>query len=62
MTKVEKKLDRDNLTSQLSSHDICCLMLACTNAYFDSGDEKWFELRGKLKIQLEELDRQLEEM
>ena len=51
-------------TIQLRRIDICDMMLACLAAKELANDEgkKWDRLRETLKSQLEELDRQLDEI
>lgn len=51
-------------TIQLRRIDICDMMLACLSAKELANDEgkKWDRLRETLKLQLEELDRQLDEI
>lgn len=50
-------------TLQLRRIDICDLMLACTAAkQLSNGAEKWDRLHDELKRQLEELDKQLDEI
>ena len=50
-------------TLQLRRIDICDLMLACTAAkQLSNGAEKWDRLHDELKRQLEEVDKQLDEI
>ena len=51
-------------TIQLRRIDVCDLMLACTSAKKLANDDgkKWDKLRELLKTQLDELDRQIDEI
>lgn len=51
-------------TIQVTRGEICDLLLACTTSEFSANDggKKWARLHEKLKAQLEELDRQLDEI
>lgn len=51
-------------TLTLKRIEICDLLLACTMAQFTANDggEKWQRLHDKLNAQLEEIDRQLDEV
>lgn len=49
---------------KLERIDICDLMLACTMSQFSANDggKKWARLHDKLKQQLEDLDRELDQL
>ena len=51
-------------TLKLKRIEICDLMLACTAAQFaaNDGGQKWEKLHDKLKQQLEELDKDLDQL
>lgn len=49
---------------EVTRMDICDLMLACTGSQFraNDGGQKWIKLREKLKMQLDELDSQIDKI
>lgn len=51
-------------TINVTRGEICDLLLACTMSEFGANDggKKWARLHEKLEKQLEELDRQLDEI
>lgn len=53
---MEEMSNEMTITLTLSRHDLCNLLLACTNAHLDSGAEKWIKLHDELREQLELFD------
>ena len=49
---------------QVERVDICDLMLACTMAQYQANDggRKWAKLHEKLKAQLDDLDKELDQL
>lgn len=59
----ETSLNQRTVTVKISRIELCDLLLACTSAQYQANDggEKWKRLHDKLKSQLDDFDKKIEE-